>query len=95
MYFFTIFIFIRGAVNFIICLDVSLLAFTKYRYSIVAVNSAGTASSPDVEVTTMAAAPNGVTPLLARVDPDRLNIIYLHWQEPDWPNGEKLCVEFS
>ncbi|XP_062584554.1 usherin-like isoform X1 [Saccostrea cucullata] len=69
-------------------IDTNLQPFSVYEYILEVVNSAGGTASSVVKTRTLAAAPSGVVPPAATVDPSQIYVIYLTWDMPKKPNGE-------
>ena len=67
--------------------DKELQPFTRYEYAVVAVNGAGSGMSDYSTATTHQTVPEGVLPVTAVVEPNRLDTIYLSWKPPLKPNG--------
>ena len=56
------------------------------------VNSAGSTNSPMVEIQTLEALPEGLSPPATRVNPEELYIVYLAWEPPRFPNGKLIVI---
>ena len=69
----------------LIYVDRNLSAFTRYQYSVVAVNSVGRAQSSYADVQTGSASPLGVRPPTVRIISATSAIV--SWREPLEPNG--------
>lgn len=78
--------------NWLYVLDGNVSPYTQYQYYLLAVNSAGTVTSPSTDVRTTEAPPELVTPPSTRVAPGELFAFYLTWTEPQKPNGRILIL---
>ena len=75
--------------------DKELQSYTQYEYAVVAVNGAGSGMSDYSTATTHESEPEGVLPVTAEVEPNRLDTIFLSWRPPLKPNGTdetKICL---
>ena len=75
--------------------DKELQSYTQYEYAVVAVNGAGSGMGDYSTATTHESEPEGVLPVTAVVEPNRLDTIFLSWRPPLKPNGTddtKICL---
>jgi len=72
--------------------DVSLLAYTQYNYSVTASNSAGSVTSDWTTATTSQAEPSGLAAPTCQTYSDQLDTIRLFWSPPAMTNGQLSAV---
>ncbi|GFO50464.1 usherin, partial [Plakobranchus ocellatus] len=68
--------------------DTDLKPYSQYEYSVVSVNSAGSARSNYIAIQTLQAAPQLVQPPTPAVADGQLFVFYVSWTVPERPNGE-------